>query len=104
MTATTTRFASALVLAAAFTASAQAEYRCDTAPSWVDRSACQAADQGPDALRRFVQNMNSIRINIQFSDYVNEQRANSWDAQRGKVAAQKQTVEDTQKVASNERR
>ncbi len=104
MIATTTRIASALVLAAAFTASAQAEYRCDTAPSWVDRSACQAADQGPDALRRFVQNMNSIRINIQFSDYVNEQRANSWEAQSRKTAAQKDPVADTQKVASNEKR
>ena len=104
MTATTTRIASALVLAAAFTASAQAEYRCDTAPSWIDRSACQAADQGPDALRRFVQNMNSIRINIQFADYVDEQRANSWDAQRRKMASQKDAVEDTQKVASNVQR
>jgi len=104
MTATTTRIASALVLAAAFTASAHAEYRCVSAPSWVDRSACQAADQGPDALRRFVQNMNSIRINIQFADYVNEQRADSWDAQRRKVAAQSETVDEAQKVASNEKR
>ena len=104
MTATPTRIASALVLAAAFTASAQAEYRCDNAPSWIDRSACQAADQGPDALRRFVQNMNSIRINIQFADYVNEQRADAWDAQRRKMAAQEQNVENAQKVASNERR
>ncbi len=104
MTATTTRIASALVLAAAFTASAQAEYRCATAPSWIDRSACQAADQGPDELRRFVQNMNSIRINIQFADYVDEQRANSWDAQRRKMASQKDAVEDTQKVASNAQR
>ena len=104
MTATTSRLASVFVLAAAFTASAQAEYRCDSAPSWIDRSACKAADQGPDELRRFVQNMNSIRINIQFSDYVNDQRANSWDAQRRKMAAQKDAVEDTQKVASNVQR
>ena len=48
--------------------------------------------------------MNSIRINIQFADYVNEQRADSWDAQRRKVAAQSETVDEAQKVASNEKR
>lgn len=104
MTATTTRISAALILAAAFTASAQAEYRCDSPPSWVDRNACQAAGQGPTDLRRFVQTMNTLRINVLFYDYVNEETAKAWDVQRRQAAAKKDTVEESQKMASNSQR
>ena len=70
MTAKTTRLTTALFVAAAFTASANAEYRCDPAPSWMDRAACEAADKSPDALRQFVQRMDRNRINLEFADYV----------------------------------
>ena len=104
MTATTTCISAALILAAGFTASAQAEYRCDAPPSWVDRNACQAAEQSPTALRRYVQTMNTLRINVSFYDYVNAQTAKAWDAQRRQAALQKDTVEASQKVASNTQR
>ncbi len=61
MTARIARLSSALFVAAAFTASAHAEYRCDSPQTWVDRDACKAAEQSPTALRRFVENMNTIR-------------------------------------------
>ena len=54
MTTTVTRISAVLVVAAAFTASANAEYRCAPAPTGIDRRACEAAEQGPDTLRRFV--------------------------------------------------
>lgn len=102
MTSRLVRYSSALAVAAAFSAGAHAEYRCDVPPSWVDRSACAAADRGPNELRRFVQSMNTLRINIQFMDYVNVQKADAWDAQRRQRSAQT-TTDDAQKVASSTR-
>ena len=55
MNATITRFTFVLLSAGAFAAGAHAEYRCDPAPTPVDQRACDAAKQGPDALRRFVE-------------------------------------------------
>ncbi len=104
MTASTARISAALVLATAFTAGAHAEYRCDPAPSWMDRSACEAADKSPADLRRFVQRMDWNRVNLQFSDYVDIRTAQKWDAQTRQRSAQKDAIEDTQRVASNERR
>jgi hypothetical protein len=69
----------------------------------MDRAACKAAEEGPTALRRFVERMNSIRINLQFSDYVDARTAEAWEAKRRQMAEQK-AVEDAQKVASSERR
>jgi hypothetical protein len=103
MTATITRISAALILAAGFSASAQAEYRCDDPPSWVDRNACQAASLSPTALRRFVETMNTLRINVQFYDYVNTETAKAWDAQRRQAAA-KDTAEESKKLASNAQR
>lgn len=90
------------VLVAAFASSAQAEYRCDPAPSWVDRAACKAASEGARELRRFVEAMNSIRINIRFDDYVNMATAQSWE-QRARSAEARPTEEAT-KLASAEKR
>ena len=56
---------------------AHAEFRCNS-PTWTfDRTACEKAKEGPDALRRYVQRMEGI-ANLQFSDYVNEARAAAW--------------------------
>lgn len=90
------------VLVAAFASSAQAEYRCDPAPSWVDRAACKAAGEGARELRRFVEAMNSIRINIQFADYVNLATAQSWE-QKARSAEARPAEEGT-KLASAEKR
>ena len=56
---TTIRFTFALLFAGAFAAGAHAEYRCDPAPSSIDQRACNAAQQGPDSLRRFVERWDS---------------------------------------------
>ncbi len=89
------------VLAAAFAPGAQAEYRCDPAPSWVDREACKAAGENARELRRFVEKMNSIRVNIRFADYVNQATADSWN--RATMAARTRT-EDEPKLASAQTR
>jgi hypothetical protein len=104
MIATTSRISAALLVAAAFTASANAEYRCDPAPTAIDRAACQAAAKSPEALRRYVELMNFLRLNLQFSDYVDAKTAQRWDTQRGQMAEQKNAIEDAQKVASNSQR
>jgi hypothetical protein len=56
---------------------AHAEFKCNS-PTWTfDRTACEKAKEGPDALRRCVQRMEGI-ANLQFSDYVDEARAAAW--------------------------
>jgi len=102
MTTSVTRLCSALFVAAVFTASAHAEYRCNPPPSSIDRRACEAAEQGPDTLRRFVWRMNWLRANILFWDYVDAKTAQNWDAKRRQTA--EKTIEDAQQMASSERR
>ncbi len=80
MNATITRFTSVLMFAGAFAAGAHAEYRCDPAPTSIDRGACEAAAQGPDALRRFVERWSSKMSNLYFWDYVDAKTAQAWDA------------------------
>lgn len=104
MTATIARSFAVLVVAAAFTAGAQAEYRCDPAPTWMDRSACEAADKSPTDLRRFIQRMEWNRTNLKFSHYVDPKTQQKWDAQSPQRSAQRDSLEQAQKVASNERR
>jgi hypothetical protein len=104
MTATIARSSAVFVVAAAFSAGALAEYRCDPAPSWVDRTACEAADKSASDLRRFVQRMEWHRVNLQFWNYVNDKTAQKWDEQSRQRSAQNNIIEDTPKVASNERR
>lgn len=74
------RLAAATLLATGVSAAAHAEYRCDPAPSWADRVACEAAAQGPTELRRTVWAMNAIRINLRFEDYVNDETVQKWAA------------------------
>jgi hypothetical protein len=104
MTATIIRNSAVLVVAAAFTAGAQAEYRCDPAPTWMDRSACEAADKSAADLRRFIQRMDWNRVNLKFSHYVDPRTEQKWDAQRPQRSAQNDSLDQAQKLASNERR
>ena len=67
---------SAILLAAA---SAHAQYRCDTPATSVDRRACEAAKESPQALRQFIQRMQPVQ-SLQFSDYVNEATLSAWEA------------------------
>ena len=97
-----TRLSAGFVFAAAFAASANAEYRCDPPPSVYDRLACEAAQQGPAALRRFVERWTSKMSNLYFADYVDDKTVQSWETK--KVAASKESGDKTPNVASNERR
>jgi hypothetical protein len=50
---------------------AHAQYRCDAPATSVDRRACVAAKQSPQALRHFIQRMQALE-SLQFSDYLKE--------------------------------
>jgi hypothetical protein len=97
-----TRLSAGFVFAAAFVASANAEYRCDPPPSVYDRLACEAAQQGPTALRRFVERWTSRMSNLYFYDYVDEKTVQDWETK--KLAAPKESSDKALDVASNERR
>lgn len=101
MTTKMTRVSVAILFATACAASAQAGYRCDPSPSFVDRRACEAADKGPDSLRQYVQSMASIRVNLNINDYVNAATVKAWD-ERSEPAARQE--EGTLKVARRETR
>jgi len=92
----------ALLFATAFAASAHAEYRCDPAPSWVDRRACEAADKGPQALRKYVESMAGIRVYLNISDYINAATVQAWDEQSRQRAAEEDA--EALKVARSETR
>jgi hypothetical protein len=61
----------ALLLAAvpAFVVPASAQSRCDAPRDHADRRACEAAREGPDALRRFISRTQSI-YGLYFFDYM----------------------------------
>ena len=101
MTARALRICPALVLAAAFTASANAEYRCASPSNSVDQRACAAAEQGPDALRRYVQSWDKQIAGLQFSSYVDINTERAWEA---KAQAARTPATDKTQVASTERR
>ena len=67
--------------------SVYAEYRCNPAPTAIDRRACEAAKQGPDALRQYVQRVRPIQ-SLDMNDYVNEATLLAWEQrdQAAKVA------------------
>jgi hypothetical protein len=102
MTATALRICPALILAAAFTASANAEYRCAPAPTALDQRACEAAEQGPDALRRYVQRWDKQISSLKFSDYVDMKTSRSWETRS--QAARQPDADARVKVASSEPR
>ena len=74
-------FTFSVLLLGAAAGSAQARYLCDAPPSPIDARACQAAQQGPTELRRFIQRMQSIQ-SLLFSDYVNRATELAWEAQK----------------------
>ena len=102
MTTKTTCLTTAAFVAAALAASANAEYRCDPAPSWMDRAACEAADKSPDALRQFVQRMDRNRVNLEFADYVDLKTVQRWQAEERRLAAARDAHDSAPKVARNE--
>ena len=102
MTAKMTRVSVAVLFATAFTAAAHAEYRCDAAPSFMDQRACEAAEKSPDALRQYIQSMDRIRVNLEFSDYVNAATVRAWEEQSRQLAEQKEAA--AVKVARSESR
>ncbi len=101
MNVTMIRVSAAALFATAFSATAYAEYRCDPAPSWVDQRACEAATQGPDALRQYVESMNSIRVNLKMNDYVRPETVKAWE-ERSQLAARKEA--EALQVARTEKR
>jgi hypothetical protein len=63
----------------ALLSSANARDLCSDPPHPIDQRACDAAEQGPEALRRFIDRMRPIR-ELHFYDYVNQARLVAWDA------------------------
>lgn len=68
-----------LLVALTLSPSAQAEYRCDPPPSRIDRNACAAAQQGPSALRQYVQRMRPFG-SLRAADYVDRATVLAWEA------------------------
>ncbi len=96
------RLATAALLVSGVSAAAHAEYRCDPAPSWVDREACAAAAAGPAELRRAIWAFNAIKINVQFEDYVNDTTMAKW-AQAPKQTELAEKSDSPLQVASAEK-
>lgn len=78
MNTRTFRIAASLTTLLAATSVHAAEYRCDAPRSAIDRRACEAAKQGPDALRQFVQRMRPIE-SLDMNEYVNEATVLAWE-------------------------
>jgi hypothetical protein len=89
-----------LFFATALVASANAEYRCAPAKSSIDRGACEAAEQGPDALRRYVHRMDRQMVNLRFSDYVDPTTERAWEEKAAAIAEQSN---DAVKVAATQK-
>lgn len=101
MNVTITRLSAVLLCAGAFSAGANAEYRCDSTPVGIDQRACAAAAQGPDALRRFVHRWDSQMSNLYFADYVDPKTQQAWDSKSRNLA--RQPTDDRVQVASAKR-
>jgi hypothetical protein len=79
---------------------AHAEFKCD-APVHLDRAACEKAKESPDALRRYIQRIRVID-SLQFSDYVNEERARAWaQDESNRTPAKKAPVQSAKFVQEN---
>jgi hypothetical protein len=69
----------ALLAAASVVAgSAAAEYRCNSQAMPADKGACAAAQQGPAALRQYVERMRGVQ-QLHFFDYVNRETLLAWE-------------------------
>jgi hypothetical protein len=69
--------AAALFGATLSTAGVAGEYKCNQPPTRIDQLACDAAAQGPVALRRFIQRMQVIEP-LSFSDYMTDAQLLAW--------------------------
>lgn len=67
-------------------AAAPAAYVCDAPPSRIDRRACDAAKESPEALRSFIFRM-KFQHALNFYDYVDEARQLAWDERERNLAA-----------------
>lgn len=90
---------SALLASFAFVGTAHAAYLCEDPPSPIDKRACEAAEQGPDVLRRFIDRIKPVH-NLYFYDYVNEARLVAWQEAEARAMA----ADKAAKTASAERR
>ena len=77
---------SAMIVSVAFVGTSHAAYLCDNPPSPIDKRACEAAEQGPDVLRRFIDRIKPVH-NLYFYDYVNEARLVAWQEAEGRALA-----------------
>jgi hypothetical protein len=82
----------------ALLSSANARDLCSEPPHPIDQRACDAAEQGPEALRRFIDRMRPIR-ELYFYDYVNQARLVAWDERdnRNRALAEADRLADAAK-------
>ena len=82
-----------LATASVVAGSAGAEYRCNSQAMPADRGACAAAQQGPDALRQYVQRMRAVQ-QLDFFEYVNKETLIAWEEKerRDRVAEKAEQV------------
>ena len=69
--------AAALCGATLSTTGVAGEYKCNRPHNPIDQRACDAAAQGPDALRRFIERMRVIE-SLSFSDYMTDAQLLAW--------------------------
>ena len=67
-----------LATASVVAGSANAEYRCNSQAMPADKGACAAAQQGPAALRQYVERMRAVQP-LYFFDYVNRETLAAWE-------------------------
>jgi hypothetical protein len=72
---------------------ATAEYRCNSQAMPADKGACAAAQQGPAALRQYVERMRGVQ-QLHFFDYVNKETLLAWEEKerRDRVAERAEQV------------
>jgi hypothetical protein len=94
----------ALFALCAVVTSAHAEYRCDGVPTRTDARACQAAEEGPAQLRRFIERMRGIE-DLEFANYVNRSTVLAWERKEAEelVALREQKAPRSSVVRSEQR-
>jgi len=99
MTSIVTRAAIGMVLIAGVAATAQAEYRCNPPATHRDRRACEAALEGPQALRRYLLQMSWHGDSMRMEDYVNQAVAERWqELARDEARKQRESSRQTARV------
>lgn len=79
---------------------ARAEFKCNSQAVTFDRVACEKAQEGPDALRQYIQRIQGI-TSLQFSDYVSEAQAAAWAQSEPRRAPKRATVQSAKIVQEN---